>query len=213
MSRCVRATLVALSCVVGACSSGNESTATGGAAAPAAAPVTVSGPRTITGRVPVPDSPYPAIVIFEPQAPDASPQPAVPYMDQVQQTFIPQVLFVRTGQPVEFRNNDDVLHNVRVHDASTRTAAFNISIPNGDKFNFVFQKDGFYDVGCDIHPAMGAQIISTTSPFAVAADPQGQFAIDAVPEGTYTASVYSGSKHLTKSVTIGSTNAPLDLTE
>ena len=134
-------------------------------------------------------------------------------MDQVQQTFIPQVLFVRTGQPVEFRNNDDVLHNVRVHDASAKATAFNISIPNGDTFNFVFQKDGFYDVGCDIHPAMAAQIVATTSPFSTAADPQGQFSIDGVPEGTYTASVYSGSMHLTKSVTIGSTNAPIDLTQ
>jgi len=60
---------------------------------------------------------------------------------------------------------------------------------------------------------MAAQIVATTSPFSTAADPRGQFSIDGVPEGTYTASVYSGSMHLTKSVTIGSTNAPIDLTQ
>lgn len=133
-------------------------------------------------------------------------------MDQVQQTFIPSVLFVRTGQPVEFRNNDDVLHNVRVSDASAKTSTFNISIPNGEKFNFVFQKDGFYDVGCDIHPAMSSQIVATTSPFATATDPQGQFAVDGLVEGTYRVSVYAGATPLTRTVVIGTSNAPLDLT-
>ena len=62
-------------------------------------------------------------MIFEPQPGGEMPaQTDVPFMDQVQQTFTPPMLLVRTGQPTEFRNNDDVLHNVRVREDETQTA-------------------------------------------------------------------------------------------
>ena len=85
-------------------------------------------------------------------------QTDVPYMDQVQQTFTPPVLLVRTGQPTEFRNNDDTLHNVRVREDETKMGAFNVAIPTGEKYVFSFPRDGFYDVGCDIHPGMALMV-------------------------------------------------------
>src|SRR5437879_5513746 len=81
----------------------------------------------------------------------------------------------RAGQPGEVRNNDDVLHNVRVREDGTHSPAFNVAIPTGEKFLFTFQRDGFYDVGCDIHPAMAAQIVATTSPYVAVADREGNF--------------------------------------
>ena len=42
--------------------------------------------------------------------------PAV--MDQVSQTFLPAFLVAQAGQRVEFRNSDDVLHNIRVTESS-----------------------------------------------------------------------------------------------
>ena len=44
-----------------------------------------------------------------------------PVMDQAGLTFGPELLLVRTGQPVEFRNSDDTLHNVHVSHEETRT--------------------------------------------------------------------------------------------
>ena len=41
-------------------------------------------------------------------------------MDQAGLTFGPELLLVRTGYPVEFRNSDDTLHNVRVSHEETR---------------------------------------------------------------------------------------------
>src|SRR5204862_1667291 len=101
------------------------------------------------------------------------PQSETPVMDQVGQTFGPAVLLVRTGQPVEFRNSDDTLHNVHVNDEDTREAAFNVAIPTGSSYTFTFRRNGFYHVGCDIHPAMTAEIGSTSTPSATLADPDG----------------------------------------
>jgi plastocyanin len=157
---------------------------------------------------------FSAIVIFEPQAAgDPPPQAEVPFMDQVQQTFTPPVLLVRTGQPTEFRNNDDVLHNVRVREDATRQPAFNVAIPTGEKYVFSFPRDGFYDVGCDIHPGMFAQIVSTSSPYATIADADGNFSIDAVPTGAYKAVVYAGGKRIEKAVQVAGSPTNLDLTQ
>jgi hypothetical protein len=133
-------------------------------------------------------------------------------MDQVQQTFIPPVLMVRTGQPVEFRNSDEELHNVRVREDATHLPAFNVAIPTGEKYTFTFPRDGFYDVGCDIHPAMVAQVLSTSSPYTAVADPTGAYVIHGVPTGSYKATVYSGAQKIQRDVTIAGGQTRFDVT-
>ena len=153
-------------------------------------------------------------MIFEPQGNGDMPAQAdVPFMDQVQQTFTPPVLLVRTGQPTEFRNNDDVLHNVRVREDATKLPAFNVAIPTGEKYLYSFPRDGFYDVGCDIHPGMFAQIVSTSSPYATIADTDGNFVIDGVPPGSYKAVVYAGGRRIDKDLQIAASSSAVDLTQ
>ena len=133
-------------------------------------------------------------------------------MDQVQQTFIPSILLVRTGQPTEFHNNDDVLHNVRVREDATRSPAFNVAIPTGETYVFTFVRDGFYDVGCDIHPGMSAEIVSTSTPYATLAREQGDFVIEGVPPGTYKAIVYAGAQKIERTVELAVGKAEIDVT-
>jgi plastocyanin len=164
------------------------------------------GPAGVNGQAP--------IVVLQPKAATEFPPPAErPYMDQVSQTFVPAMLFTRTGVPTEFRNSDDVLHNVRVRESETREGMFNVAIPTGQVWNFTFPRDGFYDVGCDIHPGMFAQIVSTSSPYATIADTEGNFSIDGVPPGAYKAVVYAGGKKIQKDVQVGAEPFRFDLTQ
>jgi len=154
-------------------------------AAKPGAPGTVSGTAPASGGTP--------IVLLEPATPKTFPPPSdTPVMDQVGQTFGPAILLVRTGQPVEFRNSDDTLHNVHVSNEQTRADAFNVAIPTGSSYTFKFPGDGFYHVGCDIHPAMSAEIFASSSPYVTTADSEGGFAFDAVPPGPYVVTVYAG---------------------
>ena len=144
-----------------------------------------------------------AVVVLEPQTTRAfPPQADKPVMDQAGLTFGPELLVVRTGQPVEFRNSDDTLHNVNVKHEETREQAFNVAIPTGASYEHTFARDGFYRVGCDIHPAMSASIFSTSSPFATVADPDGGFTFAEVPAGAWTLTVYAGGRQLRKQIDV-----------
>jgi plastocyanin len=144
-----------------------------------------------------------AVVVLEPKgARTFAAQSEKPVMDQVSLSFGPELLFVRTGQPAEFRNSDDTLHNVNVKHEETREQAFNVAIPTGSNFEYTFRRDGFYRVGCDIHPAMTASIFAATTPFTTLAATDGSFAFDDVPPGPWTVTVYTGGKRLHKDVEI-----------
>lgn len=173
-----------------------------------------SGVQTVTGQAPPAQGNFPSMVVLEPIGGGAVPaQAATPAMDQEQQTFIPSILLVRTGQPVDFLNHDDVLHNVRVKDDETKESAFNVAIPTGEKYTHTFPKDGFYDVGCDIHPGMSAQILATSTPWTAVAAPSGQFSFAGVPNGPYRATAYAGAAKIVKEVNVAAGSTSIDLTK
>ena len=150
-----------------------------GAAAPPppAAPVTSS---EVSGTAPAN-----AIVTLIPTA-AAAPMPAGPaVMDQYAKRFLPDVLYVRVGQPVEFRNSEDMPHNVTVKRRLTGTEVFNVGTEPQQKYVHTFDRVAQYDVICDIHPGMQATVIATDSPLATIAEDSGRFSIANVPLGSY----------------------------
>jgi plastocyanin len=142
------------------------------------------------------------VVVLEPEPPREFPPGEKAVMDQVSLTFIPAMLFVRTGQPVEFRNGDDTLHNVHVGSSETKEPSFNVAIPTGEVYNYTFKTDGFYHVACDIHPAMSAEIFATSSPYATMADADGNFTLGEVSPGQYVLRVFAGATRTARQVEI-----------
>ena len=157
----------------------------------------------VVGRAPVPNSGGAVVVVLEPRTPRAfPPQAEPPVMDQVGQMFGPELLLVRTGQPVEFRNSDDTLHNVHVSHEETREPAFNVAIPTGSSYTYTFSRDGFYRVGCDIHPAMAASVFAAATPITALAESDGSFVFDDVPPGPWTVLVYAAGRRLHQEVEV-----------
>jgi plastocyanin len=173
--------------------------------AAATTPAVSTGNATVVGHGPRPNPGAQIVVVLEPTTSRSfPPQTDVPVMDQVSLTFGPELLLVRTGQPVEFRNSDDTLHNVHVTHEETREPAFNVAIPTGSAYRYTFGKDGFYRVGCDIHPAMAASVFSVATPYATLAEPDGRFTIADVAPGAYTATLYAAGKKLQRAVEVTS---------
>jgi hypothetical protein len=123
-------------------------------------------------------------------------------MDQVSLTFTPEMLFVRTGQPVDFRNSDDTLHNVHVGNTDTKEPSFNVAIPTGEVYKYTFTTDGFYHVACDIHPSMSAEVLAVSTPFAAVVGADGDFSFTDVPPGPYVLQVWASGVKTEREVEI-----------
>ncbi len=128
--------------------------------------------------------------------------PAV--MDQVTQTFLPAFLVAQAGQRVEFRNSDDVLHNIRVTESSEQRPIFNVATPPYGKYEYTFERPGTYTLGCDIHPTMRADILVTATPYTATTSENGSFAIADVRPGAYTLKVFSGGDPIARPVEVKS---------
>ena len=125
-----------------------------------------------------------AIVTLLPAEP--VPMPAGPaVMDQFSKSFVPNVLYVRVGQPVEFRNSEDMPHNVTVIRRGSGAEVFNVSTEPQQKYVHTFDRVSQFDVTCDIHPGMQATLIATESPLATIAGDDGRFTLSNVSVGTY----------------------------
>jgi len=198
---------LAAAVIVSACSRA-EPPAPPPAAATTAPPAPASNAGRIVGKV---QGGSIAIVVLAPTTARTFPaQDEKPVMDQANLTFTPELLLVRTGQAAEFRNSDDVLHNVNVKHEETREQAFNVAIPTGGTYDHTFAREGFYRVGCDIHPAMAASIFASASPFTTVAGSDGSFAFEEVPPGQWTVTAYAGGRRMQKAVDV--TTGVVDVT-
>jgi plastocyanin len=168
---------------------------------------------TVIGRAPVTHTGAAAIVILEPRHSAPLPEPAtMPYMDQLARNFIPSVLFVRTGHRAQFLNSDEELHNINVKNGKTREQAFNVALPPGITYVHTFEHSGVYDVSCDAHSGMSAQIIAASSPYVAVADSNGHFEIPHVVPGMYAVTVYAGAAAIEKTVEVTGLRTEVNVT-
>jgi len=151
-----------------------------------AAPAATSS--EVTGVVP-----KNAIVTLLPAsgAPAVPAEPAV--LDQISKQFLPHTLIVRVGQPVEFRNSEDMPHNVSVTRRESGSEVFNVGTEPHQKYDHTFDRVGQFDVKCDIHEGMEATLIVARGPMTTIAEDDGRFSFSNVAFGSYTLSLtYSG---------------------
>ncbi len=105
-------------------------------------------------------------------------------MDQQGMKFIPNVLPVLVGTPVNFPNNDNTWHNVFSPSEDKR---FDLGLyPPGENRSVTFNKAGVVRILCNVHPNMEAHIVVKEHPFFTVPNTQGNYRIPALPLGKYT---------------------------
>lgn len=73
-------------------------------------------------------------------------------VDQKDKQFSQKLLKIKVGDNVDFRNSDDVSHNVF---SLSDVKAFDLgSYPKGQMKRVTFDKPGKVEVECSIHPSM-----------------------------------------------------------
>ena len=107
-----------------------------------------------------------------------------PTIRQVNETFVPQVLAIQTGDTVHFPNDDPFFHNVF---SLSGARSFDLGrYPKNQVRSVKFDRPGIVKVFCHIHSHMNAVIRVFDHPYFCKADSNGKFSIPHVPEGTYT---------------------------
>jgi plastocyanin len=186
--------VVASIVLLAACSDNRSAALSEKPAAPAvsagAAPASTQG--TVVGKAPTAPNARSFVTLTAADTKALPPPDTRPMMDQIQMSFVPALLIVRAGYPVVFRSSDEELHNINVSHSRTRQQEFNVAIPPDGTYEHTFRNTGFYDVHCDIHPVMSAQIFVAATPYVVVAEADGSFAFEGVEPGAYTLSVYAG---------------------
>jgi plastocyanin len=114
----------------------------------------------------------------------APPTPVV--LDQDGCRYRPHVFGVMVGQPVEIRNSDPVLHNIKA--VAKKNRPFNVSQPTaGMKMSRTFTApEVMVNLECNVHGWMKAYAGVRPDPFFAVSGPDGSFSITGLPPGTYT---------------------------
>jgi plastocyanin len=143
------------------------------------------------------------------------PVPSEPVvLDQQKCRYVPRVLGLQVGQPLEIRNSDPLLHNVRADGAINQP--FDLGQPlQGIKSTRTFTtREVMIPVKCQVHAWMRGYIGVLEHPYFAVTDADGRFSIPQLPPGTYTIEAWHeqlGTK--TQQITVAASDAKtLDFT-
>ncbi len=107
-------------------------------------------------------------------------------LDQQGCRYLPHVLGVRTGQPLQIVNSDATMHNV--HALPDANREFNLGQPiqnQADKRTFT-TKEIMVRFKCDVHGWMQAFVGVMDNPYFAVTHDGGKFELKNLPAGTYT---------------------------
>ncbi len=99
--------------------------------------------------------------------------------------YVPHIIGIMVGQPLEIRNSDPTNHNI--HAMPKKNEEFNFSQPRKNmKETKKFDKPEMaVPIKCDVHAWMHALAFVMEHPFYAVTDEKGEFAIHGLPAGEY----------------------------
>jgi hypothetical protein len=131
------------------------------------------------------------------------PAPTTPVvLDQSGCRYHPHVFGIRVGQPLNIKNSDPVLHNIKAKAVKNRP--FNVSQPNVTTTPTVrtfAQPEVMVSLECNVHGWMNAFFGVLPHPFFSVTGADGSFSLKGLPPGTYTIEAWH-EKYGTQTATV-----------
>jgi len=129
-------------------------------------------------------------------------------LDQKGCRYVPHVVGVRTGQPLEIMNSDSTLHNVHGMPEANREFNRGQPLPGVKDVATFTTPEVLIRFKCDVHPWMHAYVGVVDHPFFAVSGSGGKFDLKAIPPGTYTIeAVHEKLGRQTQTVTLGDKDA------
>jgi len=153
-----------------------------------------------------------AVVSAEAESPSLPPAaPVHGVMDQVDLTFVPDVLVIPVHSTVQFPNSDPISHQVY---SFSSARSFQLPLYRGKPYPPVsFDQPGIVTMGCNIHDNMLSYIVVTTAQFFGRTDQKGAWLAPDVPSARYRLRVWhpllNEPQELERVVELGAERAPV----
>jgi plastocyanin len=134
-----------------------------------------------------------AVMWLTPLDAGAPVQPAISHpayvLTQKDKQFSPHLLVVPVGSHVDFPNLDPFFHNVFSLFNGKR---FDLGLYEGHSHRSVlFDREGVSFIFCNIHPDMGAVVVSLNTPYSAISARDGTLNLRGVPRGKYRLNVWA----------------------
>jgi plastocyanin len=125
--------------------------------------------------------------------------------------YVPHVAAATVGQPVEFVDKDNTLHNI--HAMPKNNAEWNQSeMPNASLARAFNAPEIMIPIKCNQHPWMKMYLSVLSNPFFAVTGRDGSFALKGLPPGTYTvAAVHEKFGEQDVTITVGPKEAKKDV--
>jgi len=109
--------------------------------------------------------------------------PADPVIMDQDCEFIPHIVAVQVGQPLEFHNSARTLEVPHGYPTRNKEFSFNLAEKTSERITFGFPET--FRLECDVHPWELAFCHVVEHPFFAISDERGQAEIQGLPPGTY----------------------------
>jgi plastocyanin len=133
------------------------------------------------------------------------PVPATPVvLDQKGCRYIPHVVGIQVGQPMQIVSSDPTLHNVHAMAQANREFNTGQPVPGVPHTHTFSTREVMVPFKCDVHRWMNAWVGVLDHPYFAVTSDAGTFELEGLPPGTYTIEAWHerlGTQ--TSSVTIG----------
>ena len=135
-------------------------------------------------------------------------------MDQVNMKFVPHILVISLGTTVDFKNSDQVAHNIYWPSiGGNKALRHNLTILSPDHTKiFQFENPGSAQLLCNLHPEMSGYVFVAPTPYFALTSSDGTFTLKNVPPGSYTLKTWSeDGKTSTQSITVTDQTTNVDV--
>lgn len=136
-------------------------------------------------------------------------------LTQKDKAFFPHLLVVPVGSKVDFPNLDPFFHNVFSLFNGKR---FDLGLYEGHSRRSVqFDREGISYIFCNIHPDMGAVVVSLSTPYFAVSSANGSVTLHGVPSGRYRLNVWAENvaaeslNGLSRTVEVGPQNSQIGM--
>jgi plastocyanin len=135
-------------------------------------------------------------------------------MDQRNMKFVPRILVISRGTTVDFKNSDQVAHNIYWSSiGGNKALRHNLTILSPDHTKvFQFDNPGSAQLLCNLHPEMVGFVVVTPTPYSALTSSDGSFNLTNVPPGAYTLKTWSeDGKSSSQFITVTDSTASVDV--